>query len=229
MKLASLFAGGVSIRESARILGCTYKTAYLKYKWMGSLAKAEALNKPLLAEELQIDELLTIEHTKLKPLSVILAVDNNYQIAGFQVAQLKPFGHLASIAYRKYGPRTDNSKEKLQDLLKQLCSQSKTPIKIIKTDEKPSYRAPIKEHFPTPKHLRFLGEAQKEKSREQKYLSKEKRKFDPLFSVNHTCARLRDHIKRLTRRSWCTTKKIEHLEFGLYLYMAKANQFKFLR
>ena len=30
--------------------------------------------------------------------------------------------------------------------------------------------------------------------------------WDPLFTINHTLAMLRDNIKRLTRRTWCTTK-----------------------
>ena len=62
-----LFTGGVSIREAARISGCTFKTAYLKYIWLGERSKAEVLSRNLKSSELYIDEQLTIEHTKLKP------------------------------------------------------------------------------------------------------------------------------------------------------------------
>ncbi|MFS4459815.1 hypothetical protein [Bdellovibrio sp. HCB2-146] len=83
--------------------------------------------------------------------------------------------------------------------------------------------------FPKAQHLTFLADDKKEKTREQRYLNHNKRKFDPLFKINHTCAKLRYHIKRLTRRNWCTTKKPEHLELGLYLYIAKSNNFAFLK
>ena len=46
-----------------------------------------------------------------------------------------------------------------------------------------------------------------------------KLRFDPLFSLNHTCAMLRANINRLFRRTWCTTKKKERLEQHLAVYM----------
>jgi hypothetical protein len=46
-----------------------------------------------------------------------------------------------------------------------------------------------------------------------------KLRFDPLFSLNHTCAMLRANINRLFRRTWCTTKKKERLEQHLWVYM----------
>ena len=46
-----------------------------------------------------------------------------------------------------------------------------------------------------------------------------KLRFDPLFSLNHTCAMLRANINRLFRKTWCTTKKKEGLERHLAVYM----------
>ncbi len=42
--------------------------------------------------------------------------------------------------------------------------------------------------------------------------------FDPLFALNHTCAMFRDHLKRLSRRTWCTTKRASCLQDLLYVY-----------
>ncbi|MFS4460206.1 hypothetical protein [Bdellovibrio sp. HCB2-146] len=226
--LCKLFAGGVSLREAARIVGCNYKTAYTRWVWLGTLAKDDVLSRKLRGQELEFDELLSIEHTKLKPLSVIVAVNEHYEIAGVKVAKIKAFGHLSSVSLQKYGPRPDEIKAKLPELLQEISSRNPN-IQIIKSDKKLSYIKAVKKAFPKAQHLIFLADDKKEKTREQRYLNHNKRKFDPLFKINHTCAKLRDHIKRLTRRSWCTTKKSEHLELGLYLYIAKSNNFAFLK
>ena len=42
---------------------------------------------------------------------------------------------------------------------------------------------------------------------------------DPLFWINHTLAMLRDNIKRLARRTWCTTKRRRSLENLLAIYI----------
>ncbi|MDG0815982.1 hypothetical protein [Bdellovibrio svalbardensis] len=225
--LFRLLTGGVSIRESARILDCSYKTAYLKSIWLGRLAKSFHLKQRFIIQELQFDEMFSIEHTKLKPLSILLAVDDKYRIIGAQVAKTKATGLLAAISYKKYGPRPNETSKKIPELLHQIREQSGA-IPLIKTDENPHYQTHVKKIFKGSTHQTFLSAEQKEKSREQKYLSTEKKKFDPLFAVNHTCAKLRDHIKRLARRSWCITKQSEHLELAIYLYIAKINQYKLL-
>ena len=43
--------------------------------------------------------------------------------------------------------------------------------------------------------------------------------WDPLFNINHTLAMLRDNIKRLTRRTWCTTKQQSALEDVIAIYV----------
>jgi len=42
--------------------------------------------------------------------------------------------------------------------------------------------------------------------------------FDPLFNINHTLAMMRDNIKRLTRRTWCTTKVANSLDDVIAIY-----------
>ena len=46
-----------------------------------------------------------------------------------------------------------------------------------------------------------------------------KKKHDPLFILNHTCAMLRGCINRLIRRTWCTTKRPRRLQMHLDLYV----------
>jgi len=47
--------------------------------------------------------------------------------------------------------------------------------------------------------------------------------FDPLFSLNHTCAMMRANLNRLFRRTWCTTKNRAGLIDHLSLYVRYHN------
>ena len=48
--------------------------------------------------------------------------------------------------------------------------------------------------------------------------------FDPLFSLNHTCAMYRDNTKCLSRRTWCTTKIVPRLQCLLDIYTVFHNE-----
>jgi hypothetical protein len=218
----------VSLRETARVLKCSYKTVYLKFLWLGKRAKDFHLRQSFRINELQFDETYSIEHTKLKPLGIAIAVDDNYKILGVQIGKIKAPGSLAAISYKKYGPRPNESREKIHNLLASIAAQAINAPNVVKSDAKTEYKKLVREIFPKTPYQVFPSSEFKEKKREQKYQSQEKRVFDPIFPVNHICARLRDHIKRLARRSWCTTKVPEHLELNIYLYMAKNNKYSFL-
>ena len=90
----------------------------------------------------------------------------------------------------------------------------------IKSDENPHYESDVKAFFPkceyeTHKGRRgsIVGQGELKKIR-----------FDPLFSVNHTCAMLRANINRLFRRTWCTTKRIDRLSAHIAVYALYHNQ-----
>lgn len=216
------------MRETARILNCNYKTVFLKFLWLSRRAKEHHLKQVFKVNTILFDEMESIEHTKLKPLTIALAVSDQYQILGVQVGQIPAKGHLAEISYKKYGFRKNESSQKMRELLSQIQQQLSSIPSIIKSDAKPSYKEMVKAIFPTTKYEQHISKSNKEKRREQKYLKSEKYIHDPLFEVNHICAVLRDHIKRLARRNWCTTKLKDHLELGLYLYIAKRNQYRFI-
>ena len=74
--------------------------------------------------------------------------------------------------------------------------------------------------------LEFLGQEARVwnyKNRHKKQLVTEVQ-FDPLFSLNHTCAMLRANVNRLIRRTWCTTKKLQPLIDHLEIYTKYHNQ-----
>ena len=222
LKVFKLLCSGVSLRQSARVLGCSYLTVYRKFLRLSEQARVVHGTRRFSANEVQFDEMESIEHTKLKPLTIALAVNEEFQILGAKVGRIPAKGHLHRISVWKYGLRRDESKETVSVLLKTLSSQLETDF-VLKSDAKPKYFDIASRIFHTQKHETFLSRGNKEKRRELKYTSLEKRIFDPLFALNQRSAKLRDHVKRLCRRSWCTTKKPENLEHHIYLYIAANN------
>ena len=111
----------------------------------------------------------------------------------------------------------------LRDLLKDLKAKH-TPLSIT-TDAHPLYPKLIKEYFPNTEHIQIISREKVKKQKELLFTKERKLVFDPMFALNQRCAKLRADIRRLTRRSWCTTKKIENLQRHLELYQSFNNQF----
>jgi hypothetical protein len=172
------------------------------------------------AIEIQFDDLETHEHTKCKPLSVALAVDaKTRKILGFQVSRMPAKGRLSKISLKKYSPRPDERARGWRDLLSSLKSYV-TQTATITTDDNPHYPKMVQLHFPKAIHVRVKGG--RGSSTGQGELKK--LKFDPLFSLNHTCAMLRANLNRLFRKTWCTTKTIKGLIDHLSIYVAFHNR-----
>lgn len=167
----------------------------------------------------QFDELQTIEHSKCKPVSVALAVDTkNRKILGFEVSSMPATGNLAAISRAKYGQRKDDRRHGLEKLFEKIKPFIDENPEIM-SDEHPFYPLKVQKFFPMAVHTRVKG------ARGCIVGQGELKKlyYDPLFSLNHTCAMLRANINRLFRRTWCTTKKIENLGAHLAIYMAFHN------
>lgn len=215
------YSSGLSISRSALLLGVNVKTISRRVAFLGK--KCRRLNEKMRDKRTNIqtvvmDDLITKENSKLKPLSVSIAVDENRRhILGVEVSQIPAFGHLSKIALRKYGSRANTHPEALDRLFKSIAPMLSREV-LIKTDEHTSYPYVIRKYLPRSKHEAFRSErAHVAGQGELKKVS-----FDPLFVINHTCAMLRANINRLIRRTWCTTKKIErlkdHLEIFQYYY-----------
>jgi transposase-like protein len=214
---------GMSQRRTAKVLGLNRKTVVRKFLFLCTQTqKSLALfhkHRPL-AQIVEFDDLETFEHTKCKPLSVTLAVEyKTRRILGFSVSQMPCKGKLARISVKKYGFRRDDRAQGRQDLFEQIKPLIK-PGALIKSDKNPHYPKDVKRHFPDSVHETHKG--RRGCIVGQGELKKIGR--DPLFSLNHTCARLRDDIKRLVRRTWATTKKPERLHAHLMIYSLYHNQ-----
>ncbi len=215
-------SSGNTQRRTARLLRCSKNTIARKLIWLAQyLNKEDFLNKDYL--HIQIDELETIEHTKLKPLTIPLCVSHNYKILGFTVGKIRAKGHLAEIALKKYGHREDQRAVVLNELFENLKTHNKIEPLTITTDAHPLYPAMVRKYFPSSQHIVVNSRDHLKKKRELIHTAERKKIFDPMFALNQRCAMLRSDIRRLTRRSWCTTKKIENLKFHLNLYQAYNN------
>ena len=156
----ALLCSNVSIRRSARLLKVNQKTIARKLVYLSKRSAIE--NKKFRLKKnndqvlhLQFDDLITIEHTKLKPLSVTLAVDGNSRsILGFRVSEIPAFGHLSELSKRKYGKRKNNHALGLNELFKEIrpCID---PEAIIKSDEHQSYAPFVRNYFPRATHIQY--------------------------------------------------------------------------
>ena len=220
----SLLCGGYSLRRCALDLGLNRKTVVRKFLFLGGLALIELESLNALypkAQTLEFDDMESFEHTKCKPLSITIAVETKKRrILGFEISSMPAKGRLARMARRKYGFRRDDrpkGREKLFETLKPLM----TDTCEIKSDQNPHYTEDVRRHFPNHTHWTFKGRrgcivGQGELKRGG---------WDPLYTLNHTCAMLRDNIKRLARRTWCTTKKPESLRLHIAIYALYHNEF----
>lgn len=217
-----LLAGGMSQREVARVLGLNKKTVVRKFLFIAARERErlKRFNKRcVVASEVEFDDLETFEHTKCKPLSVTLMVEyKTRRIIDFQVSQMPAKGRLTKLALKKYGYRKDYRKQG-RALLFERTQSLIAKDAVIRSDSNPHYAPDVKEYFPKALHQTVLGG--RGASTGQGELKK--LKWDPIFSLNHTCAMWRANINRLFRKTWCTTKRRERLADHLAIYSMSHN------
>jgi len=224
--LYQLLSSGVSMRRSAKLLGISRGTVkrkliYLSLKSQVKQRKFLELLKTNRVKHVQFDDLITIEHTKLKPLSVTIAVDaKTRKILGANVSQIPAFGHLAHLSRKKYGKRPSEHARGLVALFKTIHSSIDAKA-VIRSDEHKLYGKVVKKYLPKATHEQFksaraavVGQGEMKKCGR-----------DPLFMINHTCAMFRANINRLIRKTWCTTKLPEMLNHHINVYIDYHNSF----
>jgi hypothetical protein len=204
----------VSQRRCAYLLKLNRKTIRRKFIYLGKRALVELRRFNAARPSSQIvefDDLETFEHTKCKPLSVTLAVESQTRrILSFSVASMPAKGRLTRKAFKKYGPRKDDRARGRKLLLASLVGLVDERV-VIKSDQNPHYPDDVRKFLPKSKHITFRGKRGAITGQgELKKIA-----FDPLFSLNHTCAKMRADINRLIRKTWCTTKKAERLRYHL--------------
>jgi transposase-like protein len=220
--LISFLSSGMSLRRCALLLKVNPKTVARKLPILARRCRRKNVIELQKFRgrifNLQIDDLITKENSKLKPLSVSIAVDEDRRrILAVEVSKIPAFGHLSQLALKKYGKREDEHFSGLTKLFQRI-SPIVSPEAIIKSDEHQRYPGFVSAYLPKARHLTFKSErASVAGQGELKKVT-----FDPLFIVNHTCALLRANVSRLIRKTWCTTKDpkclTDHIEVFIYYY-----------
>jgi len=211
------FASLGAIRRGAYNLRLNRKTIARKLVILGEVAEENLRAGNLLHEKarvVQFDDLETFEHTKCKPISITLAVQNRTRrILGLEIASMPAKGPLAEKSRELYGFRADDRPEARTLLFNRLKELVHEEAEFC-SDMNPAYPNVVKEHFPKANHITFL-------SRRGSLGGGGELKqggFDPLFSLNHTCASFRMNVTRLLRKTWYTTKRPDRLRAHLFLY-----------
>ena len=210
---------GMTERGVAWVLGINPKTVARKKKFLSDqclLKKEEQLFKYKLhpLDSVQLDEMETFEHTKMKPISIAVAVSTKTrEILAIQASSMPAKGLLAKKSREKYGKRVDGRSLAMGKVLKKV-SDYLLPTGEIQSDKNPKYPGWIRKQSQTWTHKTFkgrrgciVGQGELKSGR-----------YDPLFSLNHTCAMIRANVSRLFRRTWNTTKKLECLQDHLNMY-----------
>ncbi len=223
-----LLCAKASMRRIARVLKMDRKT--VARRMIALEKRAIKKHKNLLAHlekkkvtHMQFDDMITHEHTKMKPLSISLAVDKNTRlILGAQVSQIPAFGKLAKKSRRKYGYRQsfhEVAMTKLFESIYKTIDQDAT----VKSDMYKTYPRFVSKYLPSCKYITYEGG----RSCVAGQGELKKKGYDPLFILNHTCAMLRDSINRLVRKTWCSTKDPAMLQRHLNIFISYYN-FKYL-
>ena len=212
-----LLCQGVSQRSCAFLLGVRPKAIAIRIKRFGAICKENLEDDRKSRSKVthaQLDELETFETCKYRPLTVPVVVEaKSRKILSLAVGQIAAKGHLAQKGRLKDGYRKCERHECLSKVLSDLKQVADKDV-LISSDDSTHYPKVIKSKLPEAKHERHLSQ----RSRLAGLGELKKGGFDPIFSINHTLAKMRDCIKRLSRRTWATTKKASELENLLFMY-----------
>lgn len=212
------------MRRCAIFLGVHRKTVERRLPFLAK--KCRRLNQQHLEKfkgrihNIQIDDLITKENSKLKPLTVTIAVDEDRRtILALEVSKIPSFGHLSKLAIKKYGYRKDEHAQGLTRVFEAITPFLAKEV-MIKSDEHQRYPSFVSAYLPGARHLTFKSERGCVAGQGEL----KKIHFDPLFTINHTCALLRANINRLVRKTWSTTKDPARLKDHLDVFMFYYNQ-----
>lgn len=212
---------GVSINKIAKNLRISKTTVLAKIGWLAK--ESDKFHRKVLSDGLlqssyfQIDEMETHEQTKLKPLSVALAVRvKTGEIVDAEVATMNAKSN-AETSRRKYGWRLDTRQEAIKSILYSIQKCRRPGERItIGCDGKKDYKSLI---------LSIIPDANISVFTSPKDVRGEPKKHDPLFTINHLCAAIRADLSVFARQSWASAQSPGHLQDLLLIYTAWVNKY----
>ena len=218
------YSSSATQRRMARVLGINRKTVVRKFLFMAKAARAEHERQistgQIKTSFVQFDEVETFEHTRLKPVSVTVAVRvKTGEIIEAKVATMNCHGHMAKLSQEKYGWRENNQDVAREAVFQKIMACSRDRLTIY-SDAQNAYPAIAKKIVPHADFQTFKSIRAKLKT------GNRRNKDDKLFAINLLAAKLRHDLSRMARKSWVTTKQIDRLQAHLDLYIAFNNGYK---
>ena len=222
-RIVELLCSGVSQRRAARLEKINRKTVARILSLESLRAECSLRTENLAGDKatvVQFDDMETFEHSKCKPLSISLAVEEKTRrILGVELALMPSRGPLAATSRKRYGFRPDERRIARTKLLLRSKGFLSAEL-ILKSDQNPHYPSIVKKCLPNARHVTYKGKRGAIGGQGEL----KKVRFDPLFSLNHTCAMFRANVNRLFRKTWCTTKRASCLYEHLVLYAEYHNR-----
>lgn len=217
------YVAGTTQRRMAIVMGINRKTVVRKFLYMAEEARAH--HEKRLKEGkwktgyVQFDEMETFEHTRLKPLSIALAVrPKTAEVIEAQVGLMKFHGRATSLSRDRYGWVFDTRDASREDVLLSIKKIAKDDITIV-TDKKTDYPQVIQRVIPNAKIV------QVKRGRKKTIYDERQNEDDDLFVINYVSAQIRHDLSRMMRKSWVTTKKAFMLQAHLDLFIAWKNKY----
>jgi|WetSurMetagenome_2_1015567.scaffolds.fasta_scaffold114471_1 transposase-like protein len=219
------YASNESQNRIAKNLRINVKTVVRKIKYLAyksrQIHEEQLKNKKFQVYQIQFDEMETFEHTRMKPVTIAIAVESYWDDVKRKYRTGRIIDAIAAPMYYKsrnarkaqetYGDREDQSLGARIDVVESMKKAAAKPDIRVLTDGKRSYGTLFTDIMP--------------QSRHQVISRKMNTGLDKLFSLNHTCARLRHDMSRMARQSWVTTKTVEGLQDHLDLFIAYYNEY----
>lgn len=212
-ELFGLACSGTTIRRSAQLLGISVNTVRGRLLDLAAKARQAHLeahrNGSLRTEYVQFDEMITFLHARAKPLAIAMAVRaKTGQILAIKVGRIPASGRLAakgqSVGW------TVNDGPIIRRLALTEAAQSVLPGATFACDGWPTYPSEIRTYVPQCGNIEV-------------YPTRVGVGFDPLFRLNHVCAKIRADIACMARETWTTTKDIARLQDRLDIYVGWNN------
>ncbi len=154
--LAIGLCAGVSQRRLARQLNINQKTVARKLIFLGQQARRfheVHLARRGLVLEAQFDDMESSVHSKMKPVSIPIAVEKNTrEIIALGVTEMPAKGLLAARSRKKYGPRKDARPQERAAVLATLGRLAGLDI-VITSDKCPQYPALVSKIIPSARHI----------------------------------------------------------------------------
>jgi hypothetical protein len=221
------YASNATQRRMAKNMGCNRKTVIRKFLFVAWLARQEHERRvkagELKTSFVQFDEMETFEHTRLKPLSIAIAVRaKTGEIIEAQVAEMNCHGKAAPLSQQLYGWRQDNRATAREDVLRMVKAVARPNITIV-SDAKRAYPREVEKWVPG---AEFVAVTSRVKARKLLTDATRRNQDDSMWALNQACARIRHDMSRMARKVWVTTKKAERLQAHLDLYIAYNNGYK---